>query len=236
MRLSSNVYQISGRVFGTNSNTFAITTPGGIVLLDAGYGEKQLTVMKKALAFWNLDIADVCDVYLTHAHFDHVGNAARLHAMGKRLIASEADAEFIQNGGPAILEALFHNTYAPAPVGLRLQPGDLVEYGGFTITALDLAGHTPGAMAYLLQTPQERVLFTGDTFELPQVSPSEELLPELAFMGGALHDEHKYVQTLRALCDVDANIIAMGHGGVYYGDSCQLLKKVAAMAEEKYGF
>ena len=41
MRITEHVYQVSGIIYGMNSNVYAIDTESGVILIDAGYADKQ---------------------------------------------------------------------------------------------------------------------------------------------------------------------------------------------------
>ncbi len=234
MKLSKHVYNISGRAFGINSNTYAVKTSKTTILIDAGYGDKQFAVMERMLGYWGMSMDLVSDVLITHAHLDHIGNAARFTRLGKSIIASHADAKYIEEGGPVVLEHLFKTKFETTTVAKKVHPGDVLDYGDVQITVIDLAGHTPGSVAYLLEANNERVLFTGDDFTIGSVSPGEVIVPELAFMGGPEHDEVRYVKTLENLSTVEADIVAVGHGPVFYGDSREFMALVLDMAKKKY--
>lgn len=234
MKLSEHVYNISGRAFGINSNTYAVKTSKTSILIDAGYRDKQFAVMERMLRYWGMSMDLVSDVLITHAHLDHIGNAARLARMGKSIIASQADAKYIEEGGPVVLEHLFKTKFETTTVAKKVNPGDVLDYGDVKITVIDLGGHTPGSVAYLLEATNERVLFTGDNFTIGSVSPDEVIVPELAFMGGPEHDKTRYVKTLENLSVVEADIVAVGHGPVFYGDSREFIALVLDMAKKKY--
>ena len=44
MKITDRIYKTSGVEYGTNSNTFAVDTDAGIVLLDLGYETKQWNI------------------------------------------------------------------------------------------------------------------------------------------------------------------------------------------------
>lgn len=50
------------------------------------------------MKIWGLEKRRISDVFLTHAHFDHAGNAFWFEKNGARIWAGEADAASIENG------------------------------------------------------------------------------------------------------------------------------------------
>ena len=74
MRITEHVYQVSGIIYGMNSNVYAIDTESGVILIDAGYADKQYGSMMDVMKQYRLE-SKVTAVFLTHAHLDHAGNA-----------------------------------------------------------------------------------------------------------------------------------------------------------------
>ena len=72
VQLFDNLYAVG------NSETVvhAITTSDGIILIDAGYGDRVETVLVPGLIELGLDPADVKYILLGHGHGDHYGGAA----------------------------------------------------------------------------------------------------------------------------------------------------------------
>lgn len=121
--------------------------------LEAGIRELELT-------------PENTDVFLTHIHADHTGNAAYLAKLGYHIIMGERDyhgvieahspdfygarQKSIDAGVPAdVLDAIFvHN---PSPIMLpemfpaeTVKAGDVLEYGGHRLECLPTYGHSPG--------------------------------------------------------------------------------------------
>lgn len=85
----------------------------------------------------------------THGHWDHVQALPELvAATGARLLCHADDAGMMPEGS------------APSFVA----DGDVVPVGDVSLTAIHLAGHTPGGLALLYSGDPERPhLFTGDS-------------------------------------------------------------------------
>ena len=122
------------------------------------------------------------DVFITHIHADHTGNAAYLAGLGYHIIMGERDyrgviashsPEFygarqksIDAGVPSdVLDAVFvHN---PSPIMLpeifpaeTINAGDILEYGGRRLECLPTYGHSPGHIS--LYDRENKLIFLGD--------------------------------------------------------------------------
>ena len=64
-------------------------------------------------------------------------------------------------------------------------------------------GHSPGSVVYLTESKGSKVLFAQDVHG--------PLHPDL------LSDREKYIQSLKLLLELDADILCEGHFGVYKG-------------------
>jgi hydroxyacylglutathione hydrolase len=98
-------------------------------------------------------------VVLTHAHFDHVIDAARLKQETGAPLAIHEDAmmqlrQVIQDGqAPYTVEEVGPERY--------LKEGDEVAIGSLRFTVLETPGHAPGQVS--LYEANEQVMFGGDT-------------------------------------------------------------------------
>jgi metallo-beta-lactamase class B len=140
-RVFDNLYAI-GR---TSTVIWAITTPAGILLIDAGYPDQVESVLLPGLRALGLDPANVKYVLLGHGHADHFGGASYFQERGARVALSAIDWELIEQ-----LPAL------PAAAGLPpprrdvvVADGEPILFGGMTITPVLIPGHTPGALGFV---------------------------------------------------------------------------------------
>ena len=97
------------------------------------------------------DGAELKRILLTHAHFDHTGGVAELHA-------AHPDVPVFLH--PADAARLGSDVFPP--IGAPTVPygdGDVVKLGDLDIQVLHTPGHTPGGVCLLVGD----ALFTGDT-------------------------------------------------------------------------
>ena len=68
MRRAMNIINVGNRIM----NVYVYRAPIGLVMIDTGY-ENGLKRVEKKLASYNLSMAEIKYVFLTHAHDDHAG-------------------------------------------------------------------------------------------------------------------------------------------------------------------
>lgn len=142
---------------------YAVRVPGGVVIFDTGLDPRGHAV-DRLLAAIDATRDEVTDVFLTHAHPDHVGGAALFGRA--RVHGGAADAPFFERraGFRHGAVRLFGRLVPAAAVrvddpvdGEREIPvGDGTE----RVRAIPMPGDTPGALAFLVR----RVLVVGDGF------------------------------------------------------------------------
>jgi metallo-beta-lactamase class B len=149
-RVFDNLYAL-GR---TSTVVWALTTPDGILLIDAGYPDQLESVLLPQMRAAGLDPNNVRYVLVGHGHADHFGGASYFQQRGARVALSAADWDLVENppappaGAPA----------APAAAGLPPPRRDVVvadgvpvSFGGVEITPVLIPGHTPGALGFVFR-------------------------------------------------------------------------------------
>jgi metallo-beta-lactamase class B len=145
-RVFENLYAI-GR---TSTVVWAVTTPDGILLIDAGYPDQLESVLLPGLRALGLDPNDVKYVLVGHGHADHFGGASYFQARGARVALSAADWDLVESAPPP--------GAAPATAGLPpprrdvvVNDGEPIVFGGLTITPVLIPGHTPGSLGFVFE-------------------------------------------------------------------------------------
>lgn len=232
MKLTDGVYQVSGHICGMNSNVYVLDTEDGLVFIDAGFAGKQYEMIQDYLKDWNVDQKEIKAVLLTHAHVDHAGNAWRFQENGAALYAGTKDAKAIEEAGESVLEKLFGSKFHPCKDVHGVTDGDVLQFGRFRITVLDLPGHTAGAVGYLVENGKKKVLFVGDMFTVEDVSPADEMLPKIGFNGSPDYSAEANLKSFERLKSCEVDIVAPGHRGVYFGDCKALFDQLYEIAQD----
>ncbi len=194
--MATDLYEVQGLcvdvtylVLGPiENNTYIISDGEGLMVVDPSCEVDRIML---ALEGRKPDV-----ILLTHHHFDHMGAAAALReATGAKVVASEADAPFIEEP-----KTDFMKQVDPCQVDVRLNNGDVLKVGNMEWKVMSTPGHTPGSICLFL-IPQFGchahglpVLLTGDTLFAGTVGRTD-------FEGGSMEQMRASVKKLAYLPD-----------------------------------
>lgn len=155
---------------------------GHVALIDTGaYGVRDILLAR--LAELGLDPAEVTDVLLTHAHFDHMANWTMFPNAAIHIGAEELAWAVGEPWGRTPVPELHVRELNQIARTVRLHPGQEVLPGLLCRAA---PGHTPGHLMFCLASETSDVLFAGDAVknlaELASGLPAQAV--DMA-MGGA---------------------------------------------------
>jgi glyoxylase-like metal-dependent hydrolase (beta-lactamase superfamily II) len=138
----------------TNAYLVADDATGDAIVVDAPAGVTPAIVALAKERGWTIR-----QIVLTHAHWDHVVDAAAMQtAMGAPLTAHPLATERLEN--PAPLTGAIPIEIPPATADATIDEGDTVAVGGHAFRVLHLPGHDPAHI--VLVSEPDRTLLGGD--------------------------------------------------------------------------
>jgi hydroxyacylglutathione hydrolase len=177
MQIDPNVYLVASGHLGFDMtdaydcHVYLFDAGGSYVVFDAGAGmgtDQMLRVCQGD----GLDPARIEHLFLTHAHSDHGGGAARLREQTNcRVYAASDTARIVAAGDedavsllPARAGGMYPHdyTYNPCPVEVVVGGGEVVAIGSVEIEVIPTPGHSHDHHCYLVSTPGKRYLIGGD--------------------------------------------------------------------------
>ncbi len=154
--------------FAISFTVTLVNTGAELILFDAGNGvgrrpDAGLLLSRLSQAGVTADQIDV--VVITHMHPDHIGglmeNGAPAFPNARYVTGSVEYDFFTSDAAPERIATLMTSNVKPLAEKMRfLKGGDAVASG---IEAVEAFGHTPGHMAYHVESEGRRLLITADT-------------------------------------------------------------------------
>jgi metallo-beta-lactamase class B len=227
-RVFDNLYAL-GR---TSTVVWALTTPNGILLIDAGYPDQLESVLLPQMRAAGLNPNDVRYVLLGHGHGDHFGGASYFQQRGARVALAAADWDLIENLGPPPAGAPAAQPAAglsPPRRDVVVEDGEPISFGGVEITPVLIPGHTPGALGFVFRVADgERshtaALFGGSILLVNRI-PSDGL--------------RQYVQSLERFATVTRRLgvdVEIQNHPLYDGFATKLERLAARRAGDPHPF
>jgi len=216
-RIIGNIYYVGA----SDITSFLITTPEGHILLDSGFAE-TVPQIKQNIAALGFRLEDVKILINSHAHYDHAAGLAELKELTKaKLLASEADAALLADGGkgdPNFGDRFF---YAPVKADRILRDGEQVKLGGAILTAHLTPGHTKGCTTWTMKVSDNgknyNVVFVGSIS-----APGYKLVDNVKYPNIVAD----YKQTFRRMKKLPSDVFLGSHGRFF-----ELQKKIELLAQ-----
>ena len=213
-------------------NVYLVALHDGYMLIDCGLGtEESYQELTAQLAHVGVPLAAITDIFLTHTHPDHVGQAKRLlEETRARLHMHAAELDQLQRiarsgDKPLWLDAILHKAGVPAELIEKIEGSfdrirrnfqELTPYriltGEETIDCklgpLELVltpGHSPGHLC--LYSRAHKTLFSGDHV-LQWITPNIGWLPERDALG-------EFYCSLERIRPYETARILPGHGKIF---------------------
>jgi len=140
-------------------NTLIVSQPGrnDCLVVDPGFQPQQI------IDFLHTQGLRPAAILLTHGHVDHIaGNTALRREWPDLPIMIGARDAVMLTDSRANLSAMGGVAVTSPPADRLLAEGDRVLEAGFELDVLDVPGHSPGHIVYLLRTESPFVLLGGD--------------------------------------------------------------------------
>src|SRR5690606_27139 len=150
-----------------------VRTPDRVLLFDTGAGTNfgpTAGLLARSMAEAQLDTAAVSDVFISHAHGDHVGGLidadGELTFPNATIHIGAADWAFLQelSAETAARVGLPEHAKLVAAMTPKVAPFEPnAELAAGVVKAVEIRGHTPGHSGYLIGSGTDSVLYIGDT-------------------------------------------------------------------------
>ena len=155
------IYHVTTGLLGVNTYFLVNEKTKNAILIDGGESYKAIKKTESDLG------VKITTLLLTHAHFDHAGNAGQLQKDGVKVLISEIAAPKLSNG--LNLASDFGRTFNSFIPDQMLKDGQVLNIEDIQIKVIATPGHTDGSLTFMVGNS----LFTGDTLFLESVGRTD---------------------------------------------------------------
>lgn len=185
------LYHLQSGPLNVNSY-FLVNDSNQAVVIDSGENYKKIKQVSEQYGFI------VKAVLLTHAHFDHAGNAKKLQDDGAKIYISKLDAPKLLNEDN--LSGDFGRKFDYLTADYTFSDGDELNVCDIKIKVIATPGHTDGSVCFMV----DNSLFTGDTLFYGSVGRTD-------FKSG---NREQMVMSIKKLFNLDGDYaVYPGHDG-----------------------
>ena len=229
------------RVDDAYVNWYALEDGDELTIVDAGL-PRSYAALERLLRLLGRPLSAVSALVLTHAHFDHVGFAARLRGRGVPVLVHPDDSDLLGHPlrydheqprrryhSPGTLRAMGSMALAGAPAVRGTHPtktfedGETLDVPGHP-TAVATPGHTYGHCA--LHLPDAGAVTAGDgivTFDVYTQRPGPRIVAAAATASIATA-----LASLDRYRSLDADLLLPGHGDPWRGSPAEAADQARA--------
>ena len=228
-QIADNIYEVKLPLKGSSLkelSCYIIKGQDRSCIIDVGFATEDCDrILRQAVEELNLDKSKT-DILLTHSHQDHCGNLPNLYQEFGSVCCSLWDSirisgndpvskyeylryNFLRCGMPAaLLEQMPKDDDMDASVSMDkiriLEDGDVLDYGGYRLTVMALAGHMPGLVGFYDE--QKEIFFPGDHV-------LNKITPNIGFYGDEYPSLSNYVKNLKRVRDLKVKHVFPAHRG-----------------------
>ena len=176
------------------NNNYLLVDNGEAALVDCTGIIPELDSVLKELN------AELKSVFLTHAHFDHIGGIKRLQEKHDCKVYLHEDDKKTLDSTNDFMSAVGLPPIDIPNVDVWLKDGDKVKVGNEELDVIHFPGHTPGGVGYKINN----MLFSGDTIFMSSVGRTDLPGGDAAVLRDTIKNK---IFTLD-----DSTVIYPGHG------------------------
>jgi glyoxylase-like metal-dependent hydrolase (beta-lactamase superfamily II) len=183
-------YHLQTGMLGVNTYFLVNEQTNEGVMIDGGENYERVSAFALAKGF------TIKAELLTHAHFDHAGNAGKFQRDGVKIYISKIEEPKLSQKD---MGSVFGRTFENIPADETFVDNEELVICGIKIKVILTPGHTNGSATFMV----DNMLFTGDTLFLESIGRTD-------FATGSYSDIEKSIKRLYKL---DGNFtVYPGHG------------------------
>ena len=230
MQILKDIYKLCGEEYRAIPNVFAIRNQDSLILIDCGTNESDWNIVRKNMEYWGISDLPITHVLITHAHGDHVGNAAMLQKKGAQIYVGQAATSVEDAEDPLNFHYAYPSEFQPFIPDQYVKDGDVLEIGSLCFTCIEAPGHSIGDVCYLVEMYGKKILFLGDVFHIGEYG-SRAWIGYQWFLGS---DYDAYMRSLYKLMHVHADVLLSAHMQGCLCDADFIKRDAFIQAEEKF--